>query len=76
MASGVLHSNITNSTLDFISTELKSTSTLDSSGFKDVLAWLKMFGIFFGSLAALVVMTLLTCKRPKSTMEVEEPWSR
>jgi len=36
---------------------------------KDVFAWLKMFGIFLAALAALVVITLLTCKRPKSSQE-------
>ena len=33
--------------------------------------WLKAFGIFLGLLASLVILTLLTCRRPKQSPEVE-----
>ena len=33
--------------------------------------WLKAFGIFLGLLGSLVILTLLTCRRPKQSVEVE-----
>ena len=33
--------------------------------------WLKAFGVFIGLLGSLVLLTLLTCRRPKQSVEVE-----
>ena len=35
------------------------------------LVWLKAFGVFLGLLGSLVLLTLLTCRRPKQSVEVE-----
>jgi len=38
------------------------------------LYWLQMFGIFMGSLVALAIITLITCRRPHKTVQIiEEP---
>ena len=34
------------------------------------LYWLQMFGIFMGSLLALAIITLITCRRPNKTVQV------
>ena len=34
------------------------------------LYWLQMFGIFMGSLVALAIITLITCRRPHKTVQV------
>ena len=33
--------------------------------------WLKAFGVFVGLLGSLVLLTLLTCRRPKQEVELE-----
>ena len=36
------------------------------------LYWLQMFGIFMGSLLALAIITLITCRRPNKTVQVPD----
>ena len=45
------------------------TSKSDESG-STILDWLQMFGIFMAALTALAIITLLTCRRPKKTIQV------
>ena len=48
-----------------------SSSSLMITNENSILYWLQMLGIFLGSLLALAIITLITCRRPNKRVQVD-----
>ena len=57
--------------VDLVSTVNSTSPELLSPSSDTKYVWLKAFGIFLGLLGTLVILTLLTCRRPKHSLELE-----
>lgn len=67
--------NVTDFLVNDTETILNRTETFDGIMLEErrghsVTDWLQMFGIFMGTLLILALITLITCRRPRKTIQV------
>ena len=67
--------NTLNLTINIINNNNNSSSCVNdpvmySSSRSSLIDWVQMFGIFCGSLLTLALITMITCRRPRKTVQV------
>ena len=64
--------NLTSNWTSLYDSNDTSSSALMITNENSFLYWLQMLGIFLGSLLALAIITLITCRRPNKRVQVSD----
>ena len=63
--------NLASNWTSLYDSDVQSSSSLMITNENSILYWLQMLGIFLGSLLALAIITLITCRRPNKRVQVD-----
>ena len=62
--------NTLNLTINNNNSSCDNDPVMYSSSRSSLIDWVQMFGIFCGSLLTLALITMITCRRPRKTVQV------